>query len=150
MKRCLFGVGAFVLALGMAVGLKVQAEIDPDTRVPNTVQRGSVQRTLGQSDQNVDTGTNRTTADETQFSLMRSRWRNRLMARNPDLNNPNVNAYLIDLAGQSKTLWNTMDRRPDRKRLWAKKSSDTTSADYTTTFTNIKLLTLGYLSLIHI
>ena len=38
MKRCLFGVGAFVLALGMAVGLKVQAEIDPDTRVPNTVQ----------------------------------------------------------------------------------------------------------------
>ena len=144
MKHCLFGVGAFVLALGMTVGLRVQAEIDPNTQVSNTVQRGSVQRTLGQSDQNVDIGTNRATADETQFSLMRSRWRNRLMVRNPDLNNPNVNAYLIDLAGQSKTLWNTMDRRPDRKRLWAKKSSDTTSADYTTTFTNIKLLTLGY------
>jgi hyaluronate lyase len=79
-----------------------------------------------------------------EYALMRTRWRDRLMAAHPDLNNPNVTAYLTDLAKQSQTLWDTMDRSTSRTRLWPKKAADTTSADYTTMFTNLKLLTLGY------
>lgn len=79
-----------------------------------------------------------------EYTAMRQKWRERLIATKPDLSDPNVKKYLTDLAKQSDELWESMDRSASRKRIWAQKSSDTVSADYTTTFTNIKILTLGY------
>ncbi|WP_164507876.1 polysaccharide lyase family 8 super-sandwich domain-containing protein [Lacticaseibacillus suibinensis] len=83
-------------------------------------------------------------AARAEYVQMRQRWRDRLIAETPDLSDANVKAYLTSLANQSQTLWETMDRSADRDRVWALKPADTISADYTTTFTNIKLLTLGY------
>lgn len=85
-----------------------------------------------------------TATSRAEYVTMRARWRDRLIATKPDMSDPNVKAYLTDLAAQSQTLWATMDRSANRSRLWPKKSSDTTSADYTSMFTNIKMLTLGY------
>ena len=80
-----------------------------------------------------------TVTSRAEYVTMRARWRDRLIATKPDMSDPNVKAYLTDLAAQSQTLWATMDRSANRSRLWLKKSSDTTSADYTSMFTNINL-----------
>lgn len=85
-----------------------------------------------------------TATSRAEYVTMRARWRDRLIATKPDMSDPNVKAYLTDLAAQSQMLWATMDRSANRSRLWPRKSSDTTSADYTSMFTNIKMLTLGY------
>ncbi|MCO5508565.1 polysaccharide lyase family 8 super-sandwich domain-containing protein [Enterococcus hirae] len=55
-----------------------------------------------------------------------------------------VKKYRARIAKDSLELWQTLNKSENRTYLWEKKSSDTLSADYTTQFTNIKKLTLGY------
>ncbi len=83
-------------------------------------------------------------AEREEYVQMRQRWRDRLIATNPDLSDPNVKAYLTDLAAQSQTVWDTMDRSATRSRLWPAVAGESASADITTVFTKIKTLTLGY------
>lgn len=81
---------------------------------------------------------------DTTLAMMRERWLNRLMPKAPDLTNPNIRAYLKSVADKSDELWNTMDRSADRTTIWAKVPTASASADMTSTFVNIKALTLGY------
>ncbi|WP_125702186.1 polysaccharide lyase family 8 super-sandwich domain-containing protein [Lacticaseibacillus daqingensis] len=83
-------------------------------------------------------------AERQEYDIMRKRWRDRLIDPNADTSDPNVKAYLTSLAQQSDALWQTLDQSAGRTRLWPRVATDTDSADYTTTFTKIKQLTLGY------
>ncbi|WP_056964541.1 polysaccharide lyase family 8 super-sandwich domain-containing protein [Lacticaseibacillus manihotivorans] len=83
-------------------------------------------------------------AQRQEYVTMRERWRDRLMPESPDTSDPNVKDYLTTIAAQSDELWQTMDTSSNRDRLWEKVSTDTESADMTTTFKKIKTLTLGY------
>ncbi|WP_179393819.1 polysaccharide lyase family 8 super-sandwich domain-containing protein [Lacticaseibacillus absianus] len=83
-------------------------------------------------------------AERQEYDIMRKRWRDRLIDPEADLSDPNIKAYLTSLAQQSDTLWQTLDQSAERTRLWPRVATDTDSADYTTTFTKIKQLTLGY------
>nr|WP_093997772.1 polysaccharide lyase family 8 super-sandwich domain-containing protein [Lacticaseibacillus zeae] len=153
MRRYILSISVVALTLGL-IGMQPSQASASDTLDQQSAVNVSDDNGQGTKklDPNVATElpkqTTVTTSDEQttrpEYALMRTRWRDRLMAAHPDLNNPNVTAYLTDLAKQSQTLWDTMDRSTSRTRLWPKKAADTTSADYTTTFTNLKLLTLGY------
>ncbi|ARY92677.1 MULTISPECIES: polysaccharide lyase family 8 super-sandwich domain-containing protein [Lacticaseibacillus] len=153
MRRYILSISVMALTLGL-IGLQPSQASASDTLDQQSAV--NVSDDNGQDTKKLDPNvaielpkqTAVATSDEQtarpEYALMRTRWRDRLMAAHPDLNNPNVTAYLTDLAKQSQTLWDTMDRSAGRTRLWPKKAADTTSADYTTMFTNLKLLTLGY------
>lgn len=81
---------------------------------------------------------------DTTLAMMRERWLNRLMPKSPDLTNPNIRAYLKSVADKSDELWRTMNRSANRTTIWVKVPTASASADMTSTFVNIKALTLGY------
>ncbi|MBY7144404.1 discoidin domain-containing protein [Virgibacillus sp. NKC19-3] len=78
------------------------------------------------------------------YQSMRAKWKERLLGSNVNDNDPDIKNYLHKISEESEELWETLNKDSDRTYLWERKASDTVSADYTTQFTNIKKLTLGY------
>lgn len=86
--------------------------------------------------------------EKAEYREMRERWKARLLGSKEDHEefdqDSDVKKYRARIAKDSLELWQTLNKSENRTYLWEKKSSDTLSADYTTQFTNIKKLTLGY------
>lgn len=130
MRRYILSISVMALTLGL-IGLQPSQASASDTLDQQSAV--NVSDDNGQDTKKLDPNvaielpkqTAVATSDEQtarpEYALMRTRWRDRLMAAHPDLNNPNVTAYLTDLAKQSQTLWDTMDRSAGRTRLWPKK-----------------------------
>ncbi|EOX2776616.1 polysaccharide lyase family 8 super-sandwich domain-containing protein [Enterococcus hirae] len=86
--------------------------------------------------------------EKAEYREMREKWKARLLGSKEDHEefdqDSDVKKYRARIAKDSLELWQTLNKSENRTYLWEKKSSDTLSADYTTQFTNIKKLTLGY------
>ncbi|EME3214158.1 FIVAR domain-containing protein [Enterococcus faecalis] len=83
-------------------------------------------------------------AENKQYAEMRAKWKMRLLGTTQYDNDADVQQYRAQIATESLALWQTLNQAADRGYLWERKPSDTVSADYTTQFTNIKKLALGY------
>ena len=86
--------------------------------------------------------------EKAEYREMREKWKARLLGSKENHEefdqDSDVKKYRARIAKDSLELWQTLNKSENRTYLWEKKSSDTLSADYTTQFTNIKKLTLGY------
>ncbi len=82
--------------------------------------------------------------DAQQFINLRDKWKQQLVTENYDSNNPALVQYVSTLSKDAKTLYQSMDRSPDRKDLWPLKAGDTASANLTTQFSNLYLLSQAY------
>ncbi|HHX69074.1 MAG TPA: silent information regulator protein Sir2 [Gallicola sp.] len=79
-----------------------------------------------------------------EYELMRNRWKIRLIGKDLDSSDIDIKKYKEQISNESEGLWKSLNKNENRQYLWEKIVSDTTSADYTTQFNNIKKLTLGY------
>ncbi|WP_440895141.1 polysaccharide lyase family 8 super-sandwich domain-containing protein [Amphibacillus sp. Q70] len=79
-----------------------------------------------------------------QYSLMRERWRERLIGNVEINDDADIQAYREQISDNSMELWDKLNTSENRTYLWERIPTDTTSADYTTQFNNIKKLALGY------
>ncbi|MDN6810040.1 polysaccharide lyase family 8 super-sandwich domain-containing protein, partial [Lentilactobacillus parabuchneri] len=84
------------------------------------------------------------TEENSEYAAMRTKWKERLLGDEGLDEDTDVQNYRQKIIDESTELWETLNKAEDREYLWSKKESDTVSADYTTQFTNIKTLTLGY------
>lgn len=82
--------------------------------------------------------------DTQQFISLRDKWKQQLVTENYDANNTPLVKYVNTLSDNAKTLYQSMNRSPDRKELWPLKAGDTPSANLTTQFSNLYLLSQAY------
>mgnify|MGYP002768972887 CR=1 FL=1 len=82
--------------------------------------------------------------DTQQFISLRDKWKQQLITENYDANNTPLVKYVNTLSDNAKTLYQSMNRSPDRKELWPLKAGDTPSANLTTQFSNLYLLSQAY------
>ena len=82
--------------------------------------------------------------DTQQFISLRDKWKQQLITENYDSNNAPLVKYVNTLSKNAQTLYQSMNRRPNRQELWPLKAGDTPSANLTTHFSNLYLLSQAY------
>lgn len=82
--------------------------------------------------------------DTQQFISLRGKWKQQLITENYDSNNAPLVKYVNTLSKNAQTLYQSMNRSPERKELWPLKAGDTPSANLTTQFSNLYLLSQAY------
>lgn len=86
--------------------------------------------------------------EDEKLEVLRNRWKENLVGdfeKHPELlTDPEVSNYISQLSGQATQIYDDLNRETDRSRLWDKKGSDTKSADLTTQFKNLTLLSKAY------
>lgn len=82
--------------------------------------------------------------DTQQFISLRDKWKQQLITENYDSNNAPLVKYVNTLSKNAQNLYQSMNRSPDRKELWPLKAGDTPSANLTTQFSNLYLLSQAY------
>nr|WP_305067151.1 hypothetical protein [Lactococcus sp. LG606] len=82
--------------------------------------------------------------DTQQFISLRDKWKQQLITENYDSNNAPLVKYMNNLSKNAQNLYQSMNRSPDRKELWPLKAGDTPSANLTTQFSNLYLLSQAY------
>lgn len=82
--------------------------------------------------------------DTQQFISLRDKWKQQLITENYDSNNAPLVKYVNTLSKNAQTLYQSMNRSPNRQELWPLKAGDTPSANLTTHFSNLYLLSQAY------
>lgn len=82
--------------------------------------------------------------DSQQFMSMRNKWKQRLITENYDSSNSKLVQYVNTLSDKSKTIYQSMNHSSNREYLWPLKTGDTASANLTTQFENLFLLSQAY------
>ncbi|MCA1060839.1 polysaccharide lyase 8 family protein [Rossellomorea aquimaris] len=83
--------------------------------------------------------------DSTDFILMRERWLRGIIGdRTLNVNDPDIQKYIQKVTSDAESLWKTLNKHKDRTYLWEPRPSDTTSAEYTTQFNNIRTLAVAF------
>lgn len=85
-------------------------------------------------------------AAEGGFAVMRDRWVTYMLGDEPDVGDPEVEAFVSARTARAQSLWSTMDESAERTFLWADAADFTTGVDASIvrSFTNLRDMAYAY------